>query len=613
MFLAVSAMSLTVSCQMVFPDSDMMPDYGTQEVGIYAGGARTRTEMLSDGLSAAWTAGDEIALWAKSSAGSYALSNQIFTTYGIDSERGFFTSTLPSAMGDGTYTYMCCYPAPASVDGTKVTFNLPALQDGTASGGEDIMIATPAEYGPLTSIPNPEDHSGMSLKMNRMMHQFRFFVPSDNTVLGDDSIRKLVLTFPSEVVGKITLDVSDPSVKGTLSEATRTLTMELSDPIQTSSAEEYDFAYAVIVPSSFAEGQMLNVRAYTSDMIAEIDPIDLCGRSFEAGHSTPVKLKVKSIMDYPYKIEFTLSGNNLGEDLNTIRFQAPVGCKWPASGSNVYEYTPGHKISAGDKVVFRFDDVEQYKAFSGKTIDLTFDSDHAITSASARISDIEITGKTHTSSASAAVPYLFEEDFSSLSNYDGDYKAGPYTSTNAASTAGRDLSQYGLSSGWTGARTGCDNAGTAILVGGRVDCVIAGATRAYGRLDSPCLSRIKSGVTTGIKVTFDYSGNTDGSYNYYYTAGSFGTTTTAGVINGYATQFNNSEAWSGIDDVVSIPEIPTSGSATSMSKSMTHIVSGCASDTRLSWHVVVMGYKSWKINNADHWIYIDNIKVQIAN
>ncbi len=64
---------------------------------------------------------------------------------------------------DGTYTYMCCYPVPSSVNGTKATFNLPAVQDGKASGGADIMIATPVEHGPLAPVPDPEDHSGMSL------------------------------------------------------------------------------------------------------------------------------------------------------------------------------------------------------------------------------------------------------------------------------------------------------------------------------------------------------------------------------------------------------------------------------------------------------------------
>ena len=613
MLLSLSALFLSASCQIDIQDFGSGNGSGRHEVGIYAGGARTRTEMLSNGLSAVWTAGDNLAVWARSSAGSFALSGQVFTTYGIDSEKGYFKSDLASAMEDGRYTYYCCYPVPSSVNGTEVIFNLPSVQDGKASGGSDIMIASPVEHGPLSWIPEYEDHSGLSLHMNRMMHQFRFFVPSDNTVLGDEEITRIVLTFPAAVVGNVALDVSDPNAEAVLSDASGVISMELSDPVGLSSEDEPEYACAVLAPSSFSPGQMLDIKAYTSSKVVLVDPVDLCGRTFEAGHSTPVRLNVRSIADYPYQMIFTITANNLGEGVNSIIFTAPEGCVWPSSGTNVYEYRPGHKITAGDQIAIRFFDAAEYMAFSNKDIQLTFDSDHAMTTASSHVSPITISGNTHVTNITAAVPYLFEENFSTLVTYNGDYKGGPYTSVSGATTAGQDLSQYGLRSGWTGARTGCDAAGTAILVGGRVDCVIAGATRAYGRLDSPALSCIKPDVSTGIKVTFDYSGNRDDDYSHYYTAGVCGTTTESGVLSGYATQFNNDPSWTGVYDFVTIPDIPLTGSASSMSKSMTMTFAECDAATRLSWHAVVMGYKSWKIDNEDGWMYIDNVKVQIAN
>jgi hypothetical protein len=54
------------------------------KVGFYAGGTQTRTEMLPNGLSAAWKEGDQLAVWAADANGSYVLSNQIFGSYGID-------------------------------------------------------------------------------------------------------------------------------------------------------------------------------------------------------------------------------------------------------------------------------------------------------------------------------------------------------------------------------------------------------------------------------------------------------------------------------------------------------------------------------------------------
>ena len=313
-------------------------------------------------------------------------------------------------------------------------------------------------------------------------------------------------------------------------------------------------------------------------------------------------------IDYPFKITFTVAANNLGEAINSIKLVAPKGCDWKGNGSNVFEYTPGHKINVGEVIEFYFDYHQEglYRAFSGKDISVTYDSDHAITYQTVNIGDNTYTDDVN---ISLTVPYLFYENFASLVTYDGDYTGGPYTSTEGATTAARDLSQYGIP-GWTGARTGCDASGTAILVGGRVDCVIAGATRAYGRLDSPPMSSLKG--SANIKVTFNYSGSRSGNTTYY-PVGVCGTTVSPGLLNGYATQFNNSESWSGVSDKVSIPDIPTSGSAADTNKSMTCTFNDCTENTRLTWHVVGMGYKNWKINNGTDWMYLDNVRVQIAN
>ena len=124
------------ACQMELQDVHS----GPHSVGLYVGGSETRTEMLPDGLSAVWNAGDELAVWARNSSGSFALSNQLFKTYGIDGQHGFFTSVLAEAMPDDEYTYFCCYPAPVSVDGTVVTFDLPAVQDGKVSRNAQIRV-----------------------------------------------------------------------------------------------------------------------------------------------------------------------------------------------------------------------------------------------------------------------------------------------------------------------------------------------------------------------------------------------------------------------------------------------------------------------------------------
>lgn len=575
------------------------------KVGIHAGGVSTRTQILDNGLSAVWTEGDKLSLWAIDSSGEAVLSNQTFTAYGTDASRGFFTTELASQMPEDTYIYYCSYPEPVSVEGTSAIFNLPSVQDGKVTGGADVMVAAPVRHGALAPLPEVEDHSAMKMTMNRMMHQFRFFVPEDDTQLQDAQITRMVLTFPEPVVGDVLVDISDPTRQAVLSAGYREITLNLSEPL---TKENHGYACVAFVPTKFSDGQSLHVQAFTADKIVQVAPIDLCAKECLPGHSTPVRLAIDGLVDYPWQMTFKIAANNLGEDINSVIIEAPQDCIWPVTNTNVYTYTPGAKIKVGDEFVIRFSSEQQYRSFSGKSINVKYDTDHAIMSQNLVLDDISTLDK---SNVSLTVPYLFFEDFSTLKEYNGNYTDGPYTSVEGATTAAKDLSAYGLRNGWTGARTGCDNAGTAILVGGRVDCVLLGATRAYGRLDSPQLVGLKPDASVNVSVSFDYSGSRSGSSTYYPVA-VCGSTGFDGLLNGYATQFNNAESWTDIEGKQSVPGIPTNGSATSLSKSMTYTITDCTSTTRLSWHVAGMGYKNFKIDNGNQWMYIDNIKVQIT-
>ena len=600
--------ALIISCQSL-EMHESAPQIGPIEVGLYAGGHQTRTMMQPDGLSAVWESGDQLALWAKNSSGDFTLDNQIFKAHGLDGKRGFFTSELPEAMPQGTYTYFCCYPVPAEVNGTEATFCIPSVQDGKASAGADVMIATPVQHQELTAFPDPDDHSTMKMEMNRMMHQFRFYVPQEDNLLGEEKIERLYMTFPTAVTGNVTFDLQNPDAPVQIAEGQSDISLELAQPIGVSNGDAYEFACLAFAPVQFAVGQSLQItKAYTDDKIALFDPIDLKGKTCLSGHSTPVKLKIREFIDYPFKIMFTVAANNLGEGVNTIKLVAPEGCDWKGNGSNVFEYTPGHKINAGEVIVFYFDYHQEdlYRAFSGKDISVTYDSDHAIMYQTVNVGDAVGPDAVN---VSLTVPYLFYEDFANLAAYDGGYKNGPYTSTGGATEAGIDLTQYGIA-GWSGARTGCDAAGVAIAVSGRVDYVLLGATRAYARLDSPAMSSLKPGANVNLELSFNYSGNRDGNSRYSHAA-VVGTTLDQGVLNGYATQFNNNKNWTGVTAPVEITNIPTNGSADAANLSFTSVFEDCTSATRLTWHVVAMG--TGGISNANTWIYVDNVKVKIAN
>lgn len=76
--------------------------------------------------------------------GTFELDGQTFSLLatGLDKSSAYFSATLQSGMTEGTYSYYIAYPLPDSAEGGKAVFTVPAVQDGIASGGVDIIVAT---------------------------------------------------------------------------------------------------------------------------------------------------------------------------------------------------------------------------------------------------------------------------------------------------------------------------------------------------------------------------------------------------------------------------------------------------------------------------------------
>ena len=594
--------------------------------GFGVGGATTRTFINDDGVTISWSNDDKVALWAKpATGGDYVLSNQTFNTWFVtaDNSQAFFTAELDNAMPTNTtYQYYVTYPTPSSVNGTMCTYTLPAMQDGMMGGGADIMVGE-GEGPALAKLYNSEatpapDYvmdDGVKLHMKHLIHALRFYVPAGKWGFDNgETIERIVFTMPDNVAGTVTTDVSAESpALSSPANTTNTISLNLKEPIGASTANaegviNYDYACASILPGTY-NGDM-TVKVYSQTKVAQVT-IPINSRTMSAGHITPVGLNCTDVVNRP-KISFRIASNNLGEKPYKITLtSSDTSTQWKAGDDHVYEYYTGSESST-IAVGGGFDlytDEEVLSSISGKSVTVTYESKSAIVTETITIKTENVGGD---NPVKLNVPYLFSENFDTLTGYDGDYKGGPYTTVDAATTAARDLSQYGLSSGWSGARTGCDAAGTAILVSGRVDAVSLGATRAYGRLDSPALIGIKKNVKVGVKVMFDYGGSRSGN-STYYPVGRVGYTIADGLINGYATQFNNDESFANIDGAEVVPDIPTSGSATSLNKSMTYNIIDCTSEHRISWHVAHMGFKRWAINNGYGWMYIDNIKVQIVS
>lgn len=560
---------------------------GRHTVGFCTGDASTRTMMNPDGLTASWEKGDRIAVWAKNSAGEYTLNNTLFSVYGADGARAFFTATIDASMPEDRYTYCAVYPAPESVSGTKATFTIPSVQDGRVGGGADIMIAAPVLHGPLDEVKELSDYTKLGMSMEHILHQFRLYLPENCGLEAGERIEKIVLDFPKPIVGKITADFSDPYAAPELSDGGSSIILKLSESLEVSSTEKRNYAMASILPISFDASDSFNIKVYSTTKIGTSGPINLGGRTFAAGHSTPVRILLSDVRDYA-RVRFTVSGNNLGENANAVRLTAPEGCVW-GDGSTVYEYRPGHEITTGESFEIVFEDTDAYKAFSDKDITVTFDTEHVDATQTVRMPDLTTL---NFAEISAGLPYLLYEDFSTVeafSSYDtfGFSSAG---SCNAVS----------FLNGWTGARVGAE-AGKSMRVAARRESV----ANYDARVDSAPIIALKK--ESDIKVSFSWGSNND---FYKLVGGDCGQNVYLGYVTS-DTAYKSGDKTGIFEDENKFFTKEKTGTYANTPNAETRVIhSAPAGLVRITWRTSVE-YSAGG-NSTTCWLYLDNIKVQIA-
>lgn len=563
---------------------------GRHTIGFCIGEASTRTMMNPDGLTASWEKGDRIAVWAKNSAGEYTLNNTQFSVYGADGARAFFTATIDASMPEDRYTYFATYPVPESVSLTKATFTIPSIQDGKVSGGADIMIANPLLHGPLDEVQELSDYTKLGMSMEHILHQFRLYLPEGEDKLGGEAIVKMVLTFPKPVAGKLVADFTDPEAAAEFSGEEKSITLKLSEPLVNSTSSERKYAMAAFFPSSFEASESINIKIYTETKIANAFPVNLEGRTFAAGHSTPVRLRISDIREYG-RLRFTVSSNNLGENANAVRLTAPQGCTW-GDGSTIYEYRPGHEITTGETFEIPFENLDTFRTFSGKDVTVTFDTEHVDATQTVRVPDLTTL---NFAEISAGLPYLLYEDFSGVESFNsGDN----YAMSNAGSKSPKSFLN-----GWTGGRVGAE-AGMCIRIACRRE-----TSKGYdARVDSaPIISLKKS---TDIKVSYDYGVNNKYGGIAIITDGNVG----QNVYIGYVT---DTKGYRSGDDSGTFESDNTfyakeyTGSYTSTPNSDTRIIHSAPTGVlRITWRSAAE-YQAGTTNTTC-WLYLDNIKVQIA-
>lgn len=580
--LLLAAPILAIGCSRM-PDSEGSPQSRPISVEITTRtdiGIESRTALGDDGISVRWSTGDRIALWALDTEGSALFEAQPFELrhYNATYDEARFTGTVNS-MAEGRYTYCAVSPQPATHDGTRVTYEIPAEQNGAFDGSLDIMAAEPVADAPALV----EGLNGnLSLRFRHQIHLLRIRIPGNQ--LGEP-VTRLTLKFPVPVAGTMSFDITDADAAPTISGSNQ-ITLRFDQP-----KDVGDVVYAVIAPVVLEETDQIEIMA--TGELYESEPRTMPGKNFQAGHVTPIAYTVPEAGGPAGTIiRFRLNDtgvNTLGEAVKKLWFAA--------EGITLDEGSEAKPFTVNDKgeyeLVFPNDSEIPTRLQEAGALTVYYDSEHATVSKSCTLGTLAIPGVNDITLPD--VPYLFEEDFSGASNHD-------------YSNSTDELSGIGLP-GWGASRYEIQS--------GRAACYMYVGTNTSsidnrrGRLDTPFFP-LKEGASVSIKV----------SYNIGAPVVSGTLSSQWSVTCEFGTQVGTEGAISGDTGMTQVIErfTPTNGGdfTNPLPQSKTGILlTDATSATRLTWRAA--DYQkmsgSWfsTITAKYFYIYIDDIKVSIAN
>ena len=575
-FTILSALSLLlVSCEQFETPTFNNSNEGKVRVTITSGTPQSRTSIAENGLSTTWCNDDQIAVWA-SNGSSNVLNAQPFAVYYAMGSYVEFTADI-NPMGDGNFTYYSTHPLPASISGTTATFPIERLQQGSFDGSNDILVAYPT-----TGLALDNEEAEVSLTFKHKMHSLRMFVPDDVEGMGEP-IRRVDITFPTQVVGNVSVDYTSATTPATLSNGSEVVSIEIPEGLSASSDSNRKYAYAIVFPATMNESDQITFTV-RSDNYRSVQSFG--ARSLSEGGSTPVRLTCTP--DNRTILRFTIGNNFLGEKPIKVTFTAAIG-EAVADCATTF-----------DKYGYYDLDVTDLEGLAGQPITVTYESENAIVSqaltlpnyVAGRVTDITLT-----------VPYLLYEDFSTVGNISSN---DGYTS--GFSTGTKD----GVSflNGWSGGRVGA-SAGTAI----RIACRRETSADYPARVDTAPLSGLKAGANVSVSWTFDYSMDRQeggvaismpllGQYVY------LGSTTTQGAIESGANFYTSGIGGQDGSFPVNFYLNEVGGSYTTISNTYNYVMANCGSTTRLTW-LTTNEHKAGTTNGT-YWFYIDNVKVSIA-
>lgn len=555
----------------------------------------SRAALGDDMRTVHWTDGDNVALWATNSSGGGDIAGEIFRYYTQSAENAArFTGNMKVAADE--YECVAVYPVPDRVEGRRVTYTLPAVQDGVYRSELDVMSSDPSS-GKLVEVSGG---GGVRLTMHHRCHALRIRVPEGKNRWGKP-VTRLLVEFPREVAGDMSFDLPAAGSAGdiTLADGKRAIDLDLSAAPLDASANDAPQYVWVFIAAGPIEGEISFTPLFEDGYCAETLSASV-DREFAAGRVTPINLAISETEQPVTWFDFAVDHTQLGEPVNLLTVTAPENARFRGDmRSATVRASADGKFSVGYYAKFYPD------AFAGARVDLSYDSTHAVVAGAATLPAAPVVDGRNALAVRA--PYLFFEDFGGMA------PSFEHNSTHLSSDASNPdpvtLDEYGLQ-GWTGVRVG-GSEGIGLRIHSRAEAGAFIVNKRPGRVDSAPMRNIKAGMNVNVRVSYNYAGDR------YNGAGgksgnpvmSFGYTATQGAI----------AAGTDISDVLINEEsinidgndnnTPYYGSTPHAKSSL--LIPNCTSDVRLSWKLTNNRGSAFAANGS-YWLYIDNIRVSIA-